>query len=175
MVSFSCLSVLAWHHHMKVISHISCTNIFNFDIDRDRKLVFNTHETWENKHMTARLLGQEGNRHHSLWCPPAINIARLNLLMKTSYENVVRHTLFVHYSAYNSFLTLLDFVWLLYFAAIASCEKSVSRRENCQNTNFAFVRCDCMSKRLIYSSRAYSSKHWEKYVKSILWNLQLRH
>jgi hypothetical protein len=167
MVSFSCLSVLAWHDHMKVISHVSYTNIFNFDIDRDRKLVLDTHETRENKHKTARLLGQEGNRHHSLWCPSAINIARINLLMKTSYGNVFRYTLFMHDCAYNKFLTLLDFVWLLYFAAIASCEKSVSRRENCRNINFAFVRCDCKSKRLIYSSRAYSSKHWGKYVKSI--------
>jgi hypothetical protein len=30
---------------MKVISHVPCTNIFNFDIDRDRKLVLNAHET----------------------------------------------------------------------------------------------------------------------------------
>jgi hypothetical protein len=59
MVSFSCLSVLAWHDYMKVISHISYTNIFNFDIDPDRKLVLNAHETWENKRMTARLLGKK--------------------------------------------------------------------------------------------------------------------
>jgi hypothetical protein len=45
MVSFSCLSVLAWHDHMNVISHISFTNIFNFDIDRDKKLVLDAHET----------------------------------------------------------------------------------------------------------------------------------
>ena len=45
MVSFSCLSVLAWHDHMKVISHISFTNIFNFDIDSDKKLVLNANET----------------------------------------------------------------------------------------------------------------------------------
>jgi hypothetical protein len=112
MVSFSCLSVLSWHDHMKVISHISCTNIFNIDIDSDKKHVLDAHETWENKRMTARLLWQEGNRHHSLWCPPAINIARLNLLMKTSYGNVVRYMLFMHDCDYKSFLTLLDFVWL---------------------------------------------------------------
>jgi hypothetical protein len=112
MVSFSCLSVLAWHDHMKVISHISFTFIFNFDIDRDKKIVLDAHETWENKRMTARLLGQEGNRHHmySLWCQPAINIARLNLMMKTSYGNVVTYMLFMHDC--ESFLTLLDFVWL---------------------------------------------------------------
>ena len=83
---------------MKVISHVSCTKIFNFDIDRDKKLVLkiNAHEAWENKHMTARLLGQEGNRHHSLWCPPAINIARLNLLMKASYGNIVTYIYAFH-------------------------------------------------------------------------------
>jgi hypothetical protein len=30
---------------MKVISHVSCTKIFNFDIDRDKKLVLDAHET----------------------------------------------------------------------------------------------------------------------------------
>jgi hypothetical protein len=128
MVSFSCWSVLAWHSHMKVISHVSYTNIFNFDIDSDRKLVLDAHETWEYKHMTARLLGQEGNRHHSLWCPPAINIARLNRLMKASYAWKYRYiyirALSLHISCtiapiIHSLHALLDFVSLLYFAAIA--------------------------------------------------------
>ena len=45
MVLFSYLFILAWHGHMKVISHILYTNIFNFDIDRDKKLVLDAHET----------------------------------------------------------------------------------------------------------------------------------
>jgi aminopeptidase-like protein len=108
---FVCFS-MAWSHE-GYKSLISYTNIFHFDIDSDKKLVLDAHEAWENKHMTARLLGQEGNRHHSLWCPPAVNIARLNLLMKTSYGNVVRYMLFVHDCDYNSFLTLLSNYWMM--------------------------------------------------------------
>jgi hypothetical protein len=48
MATLSCLPVLAWQAHMKVISrHVSCTNMFLFHLEPNHKPILNpiVHET----------------------------------------------------------------------------------------------------------------------------------